>query len=383
MMPGRLLRFRVLIPLLIVIFIGILTPKTVSAQVLLQDDFSLSDDPYFYGVVPGTDLGVGSWAVVNGEYVVTTAPLDRAGDKPLYYATAGDKSWSNYKFEVKVDAVTSPDKIIYFRCNGYNNCYKLDIRNGESVGGNAIYFGYETGASYITDNFTLLKQVSFTNSLNTQYKVDVEAQNLLTGDLSIRVYIDDNFIFEQYIPGTDYPILTGNIALGALPGGGTDGVSVTKFDDVLVTAMDYATPTPAPTPVPTATPTPTVTPIPSSTPTPTPIPTATPTPSPVPTVAPIPTPTPIPTPVPVTIDKLIQDIENAHNQNSIPCYLFYLQLKVEALLAKLQLCKGKTGDAKATLQFMQMSLNAVDQRFILNGAKQVLLYDINYLIANL
>jgi hypothetical protein len=49
----------------------------------------------------------------------------------------------------------------------------------------------------------------------------------------------------------------------------------------------------------------------------------------------------------------------------------------------LQLCKGKTGDAKATLQFMQMSLNAVDQRFILNGAKQVLLYDINYLIANL
>ena len=235
-----------------------------------------------------------------------------------------------------------------------------------------------------TNNFTLLGQTPFVTLPGAWYDVAVEARNVDNNnpsDLSVEVYVDGNPIYNKFIPRSNDPIYAGNIGVGAYPIDASLGTSVTRFDDVSVTSMDYATPTPAPTasptPTPVPTPTPTVAPTATATPTLVPTPTSTPT----PTLSP--TPTPTPSPIPVTIDKLIQDIENAHDHNQINCCLLYLALKVEAVLAKLQLCKGKTGDAKQTLQLMRNTLNSVDGRSIADAAKQILLYDLNSLIASL
>ena len=124
-----------------------------------------------------------------------------------------------------------------------------------------------------------------------------------------------------------------------------------------------ATPTPVPTPTPTATPTPT----PTSTP----------------TQKPTPSPTPSPTPVAITIDKLIRDIENARKLGQIPTNIYYLEIKVEAILTKLLIASKKKIEATSVLKIIKQTLISANSKLIKPEAKQLLLDDVNYLIVHL
>ncbi len=100
----------------------------------------------------------------------------------------------------------------------------------------------------------------------------------------IRLYLEDNIIFEYDMGSIDY---------GLVGIGHNAYADYSYYYDISLDLPDYIPP-----PTPTPTPTPIVTPTPSPTPTPTPTPTPIP---PLVTPTPIPSPTPTPTPAPVVI----------------------------------------------------------------------------------
>jgi len=182
--------------------------------VLFSDDFS---DGNADGWTPFFD---GSWFVEDNKYVVDV----RGGENLRAISLAGDPTWTDYSFDVDIQAIEGGSKIVLFRYTTEENYYSIGII--------AVEF-----AEYYKVNLVAVKNGVGTTALNIDYPHDNFDLHHLTvivkGD-HITGIVDGDWVIDYVDTGTD--VLSGRIGLQGFTGslGGPNRVA---FDNVVVKSL--------------------------------------------------------------------------------------------------------------------------------------------------
>jgi len=229
--------------------------RIIQASSIFSDDFETDTSQWT------STSGTWNWQTINESkrYGSTFATC-------CAESVAGDISWKNYTYEFDLLGKQGVDKNAMFRYTAPDSKYGIHLTT------NDISLEKHTPGSSI--NLVTLP-ANFVN--NVIYKIKIVANNN-----NYQIYVDNILYIDHVDENT--PLLSGQIGLRV--GAGAVSPSEVWYDNIVVTEITDATPTPTATP--TASPTPTPSPTPSPTPTPTPTPS--PTPSPTPTASPTPTP---------------------------------------------------------------------------------------------
>lgn len=221
------------LPLVIFLFFLFLFlfPKTVQAEVLLWDDFNDGNandgTPVDWEEFKGPG---GNWWIEDREYFGTV--VKECGPDIFSYSLAGESSWADYSFSVKINGTLGVDKKIMFRYQSNGTRYDVNLIDGREI----------NLQKWINYSSSFLSRPSFNNSNDKWYALKIEA----IGN-NIKVFVDNQKLID--VIDTTNPLLTGKIGLQVWPGfyATCGGRTTTKFDDILVTSLE---PSPSPTPTP-------------------------------------------------------------------------------------------------------------------------------------
>jgi len=173
---------------------------------LFQDDFNDGDADGW------TTYGLGTWSVINGEYVVDMG----SGNSLLGYALAGNMDWTDYIFEADVNSIQGENKAICFRCNNANSYFVNIVGNPY----NLLLLGR---------GVDLFVTLYYPNTSGYWYHVKV----ILMG-ANISVYVNDQMLINYTDSNTNW-LKQGGIGVNGWTGAGT--VDNVRFDNVIVRAI--------------------------------------------------------------------------------------------------------------------------------------------------
>lgn len=232
-------------------------------NILFEDNF---DD----GDANGWQVTSGTWQIQNQKYGTKIGIQFTLAETQI-----GDYLWTNYEFEVDLTVIAGEDRNLFFRSNPERSIYGDRTWNWPTGYGLHITSGTTHLVKFLPTSSLYVASASFSFPTGTTHKMKMSAL-----DRRIRIYGDNNLLID-YTDSSSDAFLSGRIALAASTG--TAFPTEVWYDNVVVTQINAATPSPTPTPT---TPSPTPSPTPSSTPTSTatPIPTAIPTPNPYPSL---------------------------------------------------------------------------------------------------
>ncbi len=175
-------------------------------SLLFQDDFN---DGNADGWTP---YGLGTWSVINGEYVVDMG----SGNSLLGYALAGDMDWTDYIFEADINSIQGENKAICFRCSDANSYFVNIVGNPYNV----LLLGR---------GVNLFVTFYYPNTSGYWYHVKV-----IIMSANMRVYVNDQMLINYTDTNADR-IKQGGIGVNGWTGAGT--VDNVRFDNVIVRAI--------------------------------------------------------------------------------------------------------------------------------------------------
>jgi len=218
----------------ILFILNILTPNIVNAQIFFSEKFDHDLSSW------ETHSTTGEWKIVEKE-LLGVATSSSHPPQPSY-ALAGSSEWKDYSLYVKIKGNDRPDKQIIFRVTDDGSYYVLNIVGDYVVGGNQVILAKKSTSDFITsdDVVSVLHIQHYVNKSEEWYNVRIDVKNIETG-VSMKIYINDIFIFEKIDKYSDNPNLNGRIGFEVWPGGKSESSSPTinYFDDVLVTEYNY------------------------------------------------------------------------------------------------------------------------------------------------
>lgn len=190
------------------------SPQSSTLPILFQDDFN-------DGNADGWEVsGVGSWSVVNNEYVVEMG----TGVGLEGYSVAGDPAWADFIYEVDVRGEAGVDKVIVARYVDEENWYALNLRN---VPFNDVTLSREEAGQH-----TILAAAFFENEIGEWYHLTWVFDNN-----RIRASVDGSLKIDY--EDANSSLVNGRI--GLLGWSGDWAVDRVAFDNIVVS--EYAGPT--------------------------------------------------------------------------------------------------------------------------------------------
>ncbi|CAN5359220.1 hypothetical protein BH10PAT1_BH10PAT1_5730 [soil metagenome] len=193
----------IILSVLISIFLIFISTKNSFAASLFQDNFE--------------SQSLSNWEIINGSWGFQT---DSPNNHWLTNTTTstdseiqtGDFSWTNYEFSLDLISITGVDKNVFFRVNNQRSTglpnHSLPVGYGLHISGNLLEL-----QKWILTAGNYNPPLRSYNSTNAITHIKVIANNS-----NIKIYANNSIL-----PSIDYtdnnsPILSGRIALAAIPG---------------------------------------------------------------------------------------------------------------------------------------------------------------------
>lgn len=228
---GRRLIFLLVSILFISLFVAPNIYLARAASVILLDDFNDGDandgSPVDWNEHAGT---MSSWYVQNGKYVGTVYHNGSSQG----WSTAGEDSWSNYKFEVEMKGISGVDQRILFRVNndvtqGYGLKY---LENSLGFSGHLALVKMKPGLP----NQALAWDYDFKSQIGEKHNLEV-----VVDGTHIKAYVD-GLLRIDYFDIVD-PNLNGKVGLfeeraGFPPNENFNGYTTTEYDNVKVSLLE-------------------------------------------------------------------------------------------------------------------------------------------------
>ncbi|GEM_PF-2997140 len=188
---------------------------TIQSVILLRDDFSGGFGNWTI-VDEGTNNVPSAWAVTSGQLVQSSNIFGGSTDgsdpvKPGTYVHAGNVSWMNYEFSVRLRSSDDDGLGIMFRYQNGQNYYRFSIDRERA---------YRRLVKVVNGTTTILAQDTIAYAMNQWYDIKV----IVVLD-HIQVYLNGALLFGVMDPS----ITSGKIALYSW------GNANSYFDDVWVT----------------------------------------------------------------------------------------------------------------------------------------------------
>jgi hypothetical protein len=196
--------------------------RSSTLPILFQDDFNDGNDN-------GWEVsGMGSWSVVNGEYVVEMGQ----GIELRGFSVTGDPAWADYIYEVDVRGEVGVDKLIIARYVDEDNWYALNLRSAPF---NDVTLSREEGGLH-----TILTSTFFANGVGDWHHLV-----WVIDDHQIHASVDGLLVIDYEDPTSS--LVNGRIGLVGWTGAWEvdrvvfDNVIVSEFSgptDVTLTSME-------------------------------------------------------------------------------------------------------------------------------------------------
>ncbi len=207
--------------------------KALPSEVLFQDDFSEGLTDRWTVVDSGTNSDPSNWHVSEGVLVEDSNIWsgEEAGPTSAYLGTyiyAGNSSWANYKFSVRLCPEDNDGIGVLFRYIDKDNYYFFFMVEDGGSGG-----PFRALQKKVDGVFSTLKFDDWEYEEDRWYDI-----NIIVEESSIEIYMDDDLVFNV----NDDSLSQGGIGLFAY------AMNEAYFNDVKVTSVDTVSTIPTPVP---------------------------------------------------------------------------------------------------------------------------------------